>query len=213
MAAELQWHKANRSVVIQMIFGIQGGQGSFNEEAVRHYIQAQRLEKYEIKYLYTSQAVMEALVRGEIDRGQCAIYNSTGGYVEETTEALEKFPVKVVEEFEIQIAHAMMIRPDARFEDITTLMAHPQVFAQCKKTLAARYPQLKQMSGEGEWVDNAKAAEALALGQLPGAMPSPDQVAVMGSKVLADIYGLRVVVDNLQDLRENQTRFVHVERV
>ena len=186
------------------IFGIQGGKGSFNEEAIQHYIQREGITDYQISYLYTSDKVMDALLRGEIDFGQCAIYNSVGGYVEETTNALDSSPVEIIREFEIKIAHAIMIRPDQDFSQIDTVMCHPQVLAQCKGNLQRKYPHFKQTSGEGEWVDNAKTAEALSLRLLP------DNTAVMGSKVLASIYGLQVVEDNLQDAEQNYTRFIHV---
>lgn len=187
-------------------FGIQGGEGSFNEEAIQYYLSLNFVPTEAIEYLFTSDRVMNAVVKGAIDRGQCAIYNSVGGYVEETTEALEKYPVKIVEEFEIKIAHALMIRPDQDFANIDTIMCHPQVLAQCKGNLKKKYPDFKQTSGEGEWVDNAKTAEALATHRLP------DNTAVMGSKVLAKIYNLIVIEDNLQDAEQNYTRFIHVVR-
>jgi prephenate dehydratase len=34
----------------------------------------------------------------------------------------------------------------------------------------------------------------------------------MGSKVLAKLYGLKIIEDNLQDLKENYTTFLQVER-
>jgi prephenate dehydratase len=188
------------------ILGIQGGQGSFNEAAARFFIQDRNQSHMQVKYLYTSENVVAATARGEIDRGQCAIYNSAGGWVEETTEALKNHPVKIIEEFEIRIAHAIMRRSDQDFSTVTTLMGHPQVFAQCSHNLAKKYPNLKQVSGEGDLIDNARIAEALANGELPAG------VAVMGSRILSEIYGLVVVADNLQDLNDNLTRFVHVVR-
>lgn len=189
-----------------LLIGIQGGQGSFNEEAIQHYLKEAGIHDAEVRYLYTSGNVMEALQRGEINVGQCAIYNSVGGYVEETTSALEASPVKIIREFEIKIAHAIMIRPDQDFSKIDTVMCHSQVLAQCKSNLKTKYPHLKQTSGEGEMVDNAKTAEALSQRILP------DNTAVMGSKILASIYGLQVVEDNLQDAEQNYTRFIHVVR-
>lgn len=187
-----------------LTFGIQGGQGSFNEEAVQHYLKDAGISDAKVQYLYTSENVVNAVQRGEVDYGQCAIYNSVGGYVEETTNALENAPVKIVREFEIKIAHAIMIRPDQDFSKVDTVMCHPQVLAQCKTNLKNKYPHLKQTSGEGEYVDNAKTAEALSQRILP------DNTAVMGSKILASIYGLQVVEDNLQDAEQNYTRFIHV---
>lgn len=192
---------------IPMILGIQGGQGSFNEEAAQAFIQEHEISSYQIRYLFTSPNVMEALCRGEITRGQCAIYNSIGGYVEETTHALEQYPVRIVDEFAIQISHTLMLHPKATMAEITTIMCHPQVLAQCKQNLAEKYPHLKQASGEGELVDTAKVAEALAHEQLP------KSIAVLGPKTLAKLYGFQIFDDNLQDLKENYTRFVHVERI
>lgn len=189
-----------------LILGIQGGVGSFNEEAARFFLRERAIPRAELRYLYTSDNVMSAVLRGDIERGQCAVYNSAGGWVEETVEALKKHAVKIVAEFEIRIAHAIMIRPDQDFARIDTLMCHPQVFAQCARTLAEKYPRFRQISGEGELIDNARTAEALARREVP------DTVAVMGSKALAEIYGLIVVEDNLQDLKDNLTRFLHVVR-
>jgi prephenate dehydratase len=191
-----------------LVLGIQGGKGSFNEEAARYYCRENKLfpDQVRLEYLYTSPQVMAAVEAAQVERGQCAIYNSAGGWVEETTDALKQYAVDIVEEFEIRIAHAIMLRPDQQFSQIKTLMCHPQVFAQCTETLARKYPQLQQISGTGELIDNARIAEALSKGEVP------DTVAVMGSKSLADIYNLVVVEDNLQDLQDNLTRFLHVVR-
>jgi prephenate dehydratase len=187
------------------MIGIQGGKGSFNEEAVQHFFKTLAGDTlYCVQYLYTSDQVMKAVVKGEVSRGQCALYNSVGGYVEETTTALEQYAVTVVESFDIKIAHALMIRPDQSLDQIDTVMCHPQVLAQCKHTLQAQYPHLKQTSGNGEWIDNAKTAEALAKKILP------DNVAIMGSRVLSTVYHLTVIEDNLQDATENFTRFIQV---
>jgi hypothetical protein len=57
--------------------------------------------------------------------------------------------------------------------------------------------RLKQTSGEGDLVDHAKVAELLSQGKLPPNM------ATMGSKVLAKIFGLKLIEEELQDLNEN----------
>jgi chorismate mutase/prephenate dehydratase len=199
-------HVSPVAPTLPMVLGIQGGRGSFNEEAAKRFAETHGITDYRLQYLYTSPAVMEALCRGDITRGQCAIYNSTGGYVEETVNALKEYPVEVVDEFAIQISHTLMLHQDAALSDIDTIMCHPQVFAQCKQTLELRYPHLKQVSGTGDLLDTAKVAEALSEGKLP------KSVAVLGPKVLAEIYGFRIADDNLQDLKENYTRFIHVEK-
>jgi len=189
-----------------LTIGIQGGKGSFNEEAVMYWLQRSGIKDYRIKYLYTSQKVLAALHAGEIDKGQFAIHNSVGGIVGESVEAMARYKFVINEEFAIKIAHALMTRPDADYKEVTTIMAHPQVFAQCKDTLVQKYPHLKLTSGAGELIDHANVAKHLAAKKLP------KSVATMGSKVLADLYGLKVVEDNLQDAQENYTSFLMVSR-
>lgn len=186
--------------------GIQGGRGSFNEEAIHYYLQRNNITKYRIEYLYTSEKVLEALHEGIIDQGQFAIFNSIGGIVNESIHAMAKYKFNIVEEYAIKIAHTLMIQKDATLQDITTIMTHPQVLAQCKHTLTQKYPNLKQTSGEGELIDHALVAKHLAEGKLP------KHIATMGSKVLAEIYDLKIVESDLQDLKENYTSFLLVER-
>lgn len=189
-----------------IIYGIQGGKGSFNEEAIRYYVQKNNIKNFKIKYLYTSSKVLDDLHKGEIDRGQFAIHNSVGGIVEESIQAMAKYKFAIVEQFAIKISHALMIRKDSRLSEINTIMSHPQVFAQCKDTLLKKYPRLKQISGEGELIDQAIVAKYLSEGKLAKNM------ATMGSKTLAKLYNLKVVEDNLQDAKENYTSFLLVSR-
>ncbi len=189
-----------------LTIGIQGGKGSFNEEAVQFYLKKAGITKYKIEYLYTSENVLKALHSGNIDRGQFAIHNSVGGIVGESIEAMANYNFKIIEEFSIKISHALMIRKDAKFSEVTTIMTHPQVLAQCKQTLAQKYPNLKQISGEKDLIDHAMVAKYLSENKLP------KNIATMGSKVLAEIYNLRIIEDNLQDAKENYTSFLQVAR-
>jgi len=129
-----------------------------------------------------------------------------GGIVDESIQALAKYKFTIIEEFAIVISHALMIRDDADYGEVTTIMAHPQVFAQCRHTLPQKYPHLKLVSGEGELIDHANVAKQL------GAHKLPKHVATMGSKVLAELYNLKVIEDNLQDAAENYTSFLLVSR-
>lgn len=197
-----------------LTFGIQGGKGSFNEEAVVYYLNRAKKDasprrslKHKIKYLYTAENVLRALNAGEIDFGQMAIQNSVGGVVDETISAMAKYKFKITQQFEIKISHALMMRPDAKFSDITTIMSHPQALAQCKQTLAKKYGKLKQTSGDKELIDQAQVARRLAEKRLP------KNISVLGSRMLAKIYDLKIIEENLQDAKENYTSFMMVERI
>lgn len=196
-------------------FGIQGGKGSFNEEAIRYYLKKERLAKYQqavtsgyrIKYLYTSENVLRTLHRGDLDIGQFAIHTSVGGIVDESIKAMSKYKFKIIQQYSIRISHALMMRKDIAFSQITTIMTHPQTLAQCQKTLSQKYPRLKQISGEKKLIDPSMVAKYLSEGKLP------NHIATLGSKFIAEIYNLQIVEDNLQDAKENYTSFLQVSRV
>lgn len=190
-----------------LTLGIQGGKGSFNEEAIQYYLKRAGVKKYKIKYLYTAEKVLRALHKGDVDRGQFAIENSVGGIVEETIEAMANYKFKIIEQFAIKISHALMIRKDAKLSEVITIMTHPQVLAQCQQTLPQKYPHLKQTSGKKELIDQSMVARHLSQKKLP------KHIATMGSKVLAKLYDLQVIEDNLQDAKENYTSFLQVARI
>lgn len=188
-------------------FGIQGGEGSFNEEALQYYVKREGISDYTITYLYTSGNVLHALHIGDIDRGLFATHNSVGGIVNESIEAMAKYKFNIVNQFAIKISHALLIRKDAQFSEITEIMSHPQVFAQCKETLSHKYPSLKLINGEGELIDHAKVAKELSEKKLP------KHIATMGSRGLAKLYNLTIIEDNLEDARENYTSFLLASRI
>lgn len=190
-----------------IVFGIQGGKGSFNEKAIYYYIQKERITHFKIKYLYTTNNVMKALYSDRIDQGQFAIYNSIGGIVQESAQAVTKYKFKTIEEFSIKISHTLMVRCDAEISDITTIMTHPQVLAQCKNNLAEKYPNLKQFSGKGKLIDHAVVAKYLS------EMKLPKDVAVVGSSILAKMYNLKIIENDLQDNDKNQTSFLIVTKI
>jgi prephenate dehydrogenase len=188
----------NRLVADRMVIGIQGGRGSFNGRTPN--------VPYELVYLHTTESVLRALHEGAVDRGQFAIHNSVGGMVGESVTAMARYRFAIVEEFAIKISHSLMMSSRGDLADVDTVMTHPQVLGQCRTSLKTKYPNLRQTSGDGDLIDHAKVAELLGQGTLA---PS---IATMGSRVLADIYGLHVIEDNLQDLDENFTSFLWVER-
>ena len=190
----------------KIIYGIQGGKGSFNEEAIMFYINKHKIKKSKIKYLYTSEKVLKNLHEGNIDYGLFAIQNAVGGVVEESTLAMAKYKFKIVEEFQILVRHCLMKRKDVDVKQLKTIMAHSQNFLQCKKNLAKKYPDLSLVRGQGDLLDTARCAEALAKSKID------KNTAILGPKILAEIYNLEIIDENLQDSRDNLTSFFLVSR-
>lgn len=187
-------------------YGIQGGQGSFSEQALLRYINVNKIKNYKIRYLFTTEKVLKNLTEGNIDCGLFAVSNSTGGIVEESMQALAKYSTRIISDFEIPVKHFLMKRKDVDTKTITSIMAHPQVFAQCKQTLMINFSQYKLLSGKSDLVDTARAAEYLATDKLP------KTTAILGAIGLAEKYNFDIIAENLQDKQDNLTRFLLVKR-
>jgi len=184
--------------------GVQGGPGSFNDEAVKFYADMCHVSSCEVVYLYTSEAVLAALTRKEIDYGQFALYNSRGGVVEETMRSIGPHRFQVVDWYSIPVSHHLICLQEADIAGIETIMTHPQVFSQCRQTLRQRYPHLRFMEGAGEMIDPARVAAALKNGEI-----SPS-VATLGCQSIANVYGLKIIDSDLQDDSDNETTFLLV---
>ena len=187
-------------------YGIQGGKGSFNEQALQEYLVKHANKSYSITYLYTSEKVLRNLHDGTIDYGLFATHNATGGIVSESIHAMARYKFTIVEEFAILIRHFLMKKRSITTSNITTIMAHSQNFKQCASTLQKKYPHLKLQTGEGDLVDTAKAAQSLSMGQLP------ESIAILGPRILSEIYGLDIIEEDLQDQKNNVTSFLLVSR-
>jgi chorismate mutase / prephenate dehydratase len=188
-----------------MILRIQWGRGSFNEQALQQYCREQEIFAFETKYLYTTHGVMEALMQGMIDYGVFAMVNSKGGLVQESLDAIGHYRFEVVSDVNLAIKHVLMCRKDIPRYEVTTIMAHPQVFSQCQETLQRHYMRYNLVSGEGDLIDTAKVAESLADGTLDM------HIAVLGSRFLAELYDLQIMAENLQDRDDNMTRFLIIK--
>lgn len=187
------------------IYGIQGGLGSFNDEAVHKYFNDNNIKNYKIEYLYTTKNVLNKLDENEIDYGLFAVSNSRGGIVEESIGELGRHSYDVVSIVNIPIRHYIMTLPNVDKNKIERIMAHPQVFRQCEMNLKKKYPNMILESGKGANIDNAKTAELLKSGKLGL------NTAVMGSKRLSELYDLKIIDSNLQDDPHNTTNFLLVK--
>jgi len=192
---------------MKVFIGIQGGKGSFNEEACRYFCKVNDIKNYEIRYLYTTEKVLKNLHRGNIDYGQFAIEDPCGGIVNESIEALTKYTCKIVDKFKYPIRHALILQKDAKMDEVKTIMTHPQIYKQCEKTIKQKYNRVDIKFGKGNLIDQAKVAEKISSGDIE------KDTAVIGSKLLTDIYpNLKVEQNNLQDIHEIYTTFIFCKR-
>ncbi len=184
------------------VIGYQGIPGSFSEEAARNYIQEKNLGDIETKACLTSRNVMESLYTYEIDRGIIAMENARGGVVHESIHALAKARCKVRSMFHIQVNQCLITKRGVDQKEITEVRSHPQALKQCSRFLKETFAKVPHIEAE----DTAEAARKLHMGEYS------DTTAVIAPARAAELYELSVNQFGIQDLKDNKTLFLVVER-
>lgn len=185
------------------VVGIQWWPWSFNELSITQYAQKKNIKNLEIVYLYTTQAVVQAVYAGDVDYGHFAVCNSRGGVVQESIQSIADYQYTVLDVHVIDIAHFLMKKKNT---DPTHVMAHPQVFAQCHETFTKKYPDIIMQTWEWNLLDTAACAKALADGEIA------ETVAILWPRNLASMYDLEIMSDNMADDTQNKTSFFVITR-
>ena len=181
--------------------GIQGGKGSFSEQAANQFITNHGLENTMIEYLISSDNVLFSVENNEVDYGIFAMENAQGGVVIESVEALAKNQCQIIDMFYVEISQNLLAIDGVSVGDIEEIHSHEQALKQCKDYLAEKFWSKKLVEED----DTAKAAQDLAEGRLP------KQVAVIASKFSAKKYGLNILENDIHDLKRNLTLFLAVK--
>ena len=182
--------------------GIQGAQGSFSEEAALEFCDRHGIDEYDLIYLITSARVLQAIEDDEVEYGIMAMENAQGGVVIESVEALARYRCHIVEMFHTQVEQCLLGRAGLQLGDVTEVRSHPQALGQCRDYLADHFWTRPLINED----DTAHAAERLAKGELPAT------AAVIGSRKCGELYDLEVLTEGIQDLKNNLTLFLGVNK-
>jgi len=139
---------------------------------------------------------------GEVGKQHCdlgivPIENTTGGGVIETLDALIESDIKVCSEVLMTVHHSLLA--NCRLEEIERIYSKPEVFVQCRNWLSSSFKEAKTISVPS----TAKAAQLAS---------QETNAAAIGSNIAAELYGLKIVCQNIEDIANNMTRFLIISR-
>ena len=138
--------------------------------------------------------VFHSLETGRVDYGVVPIENSNEGTVGLTLDRLSTTNAKICGETLRRISHTLMSQ-QSELGKVQSVYSHPQALAQCFKWLNLHLP------GKGTIQMSSTAAAAKRA--------SEDSFsAAVGSEILADRYGLKILAEDIQDEPVNLTRFI-----
>ena len=132
--------------------------------------------------------------------GILPIENSAAGSVAAVYDLMLKHKFHIVRALRLKIDHVLLAPEGVKLEDIREVTSHPHALAQCKDFFK-RNPQIKQAAG----LNTALAAKEVAAS-------GRRDLAVIASRACAELYGLRVVAEGIQDAAFNYTRFICISK-
>ena len=174
-----------------------GPEGTFTEEALLKFVKS--FETITPIPLPTIVDVIKSVDRGEADEGLIPIENSLEGSVNLTQDFLTfESEAKIIREITIPIRHNLIGKKGVKLEDIKKIVSHPHATAQCRHFLNSKLPNVEIIAA------NSTAEAVRKIAELDS------QTAAIGTKIAADLYGLSVIESDIEDSKDNKTRFVFV---
>ena len=170
-----------------------GPEGTYTQEACGVYFDK---EGSYVPYETVADAV-DALVNGETEYAVIPQENTIGGAVTDYIDiVIAQTDVSVVGEIELPINQNLLALPRTKIDSIKKVYSHKQGIAQGKDWLKENLP-------EAEIVEVSSTAEGARL----ISEEKDDTHAAIASAACADVYGLEILAEGIQNNDSNKTRF------
>ncbi|KAL3518489.1 hypothetical protein ACH5RR_021078 [Cinchona calisaya] len=147
------------------------------------------------------EVVFQAVELWIADRAVLPVENSLGGSIHRNYDLLLRHRLHIVGEVQLPVHHCLLALPGVRKKFLSRVISHPQALSQCEHTLTKMGLNVARESFD----DTAGAAEFVAANNLR-------DTAAIASARAAELYGLSVLEDGIQDDSSNVTRFMMLAR-
>ncbi|HIJ84215.1 MAG TPA: prephenate dehydratase [Magnetococcales bacterium] len=172
----------------------QGMPGAYSEQACRERFPGETYVPCK-----TFEDVFSMVEDGQADLGVVPVENSMAGGISDSYDLLAAHHLHIVGEYYLKISHCLLGLKDARMEDIHTVASHPQALAQCRAFIR------KRGWNRNSVYDTAGAACDLAARK-------EIHEAAIASELCAELYGLKILLRDIQENTMNTTRFLVISR-
>lgn len=146
---------------------------------------------------FSFEDTIDAVQNGKADRAIIPIENSLHGRVADIHFLLPESGLSIIGEYFMPIHHCLM--GQNKTTTLETAMSHPQALGQCRKYL--RSHKIIPIA----YADTAAAAAFVADND-------DNSAAAIAPKLSAELYGLDIISENIEDSSDNITRFVILAR-
>ena len=185
----------NKAFPTRAIVACCGAEGSYAQQAVCRLVKVPT-----IIYFNTFEKVFEAVENGLCPYGVLPVENSAAGSVAAVYDLMQKHKFHIVRAMRLKVDHVLLAPHGVKLADVREVMSHPHALAQCTEFFKA-HPEIKATPG----ANTAIAAKEIAASGRRDA-------AVIASRACADLYGLEIIGENIQDATYNYTRFICIAK-
>jgi prephenate dehydratase/chorismate mutase/prephenate dehydratase len=169
--------------------GFQGVHGAYGDSASRAWLpQGATIPCHDFS------KVFEGVQAGFLDFGVVPVENTLGGTVGQVNSILASTDLHIVGAVDMPIEHCLLALPGQDHREIRYVYSHPQALSQCR-----RFLERNKLDGR-EFFDTAGAAKMLA-------EERPNGTAAIAGRFAAELYGLEIIKEGIQDASSNRTRF------
>jgi len=173
----------------------QGVEGAYSQLACDKLFR-----RADIHYYRHWDDVFKAVEDGTCRYGVLPIENSSYGSVTGVYDLMKKHRFHIAKGIKLRISHTLLSNCGATMEGIKEIYSHEQAIGQCGEFLRSN-PQIKV---------NVCANTAVAAKMV--AESGRTDVAAISSANCAELYGLKILSDTIQDSDNNYTRFICISR-
>ncbi len=179
----------------QAYVACQGVEGAYQQIACDRMF-----KRAQISYFNSFDGVFRAVEQGFCQFGVMPIENSTAGSVNRVYDLMMRHDFHIVRTCRLKVDHCLLAKPGTTLDDIKVIYSHEQAINQCANYLA-------NLTGTRVYV-----CENTAVASQRVAASDKDDVAAIASRACADLYGLEILDQAIQDQQNNYTRFACITK-
>lgn len=173
----------------------QGTHGAYSQAA------AEKFFKYpSIMFFSSFENVFSAVDKGLCRFGILPLENSTAGSVNQIYDLMAKYNCSIVRTARIHVRHTLVAPRGVKLEDIKEVYSHEQALMQCNGFLGS-LKGVKVIPCENTAMAAQKVAES-----------GRRDIAAISSKDCAELYDLNILQENVNDMKNNYTRFICISK-
>jgi prephenate dehydratase len=181
----------------QIIVAFQGEPGAYSELAALEFFAPAAVDTLPCR---SFDEAFQAVSQASCSHGVLPIENSLAGSIHRNYDLMLQHQLSVIGEHNLRVSHCLIGKPGASMNALRKVISHPQALAQCDSFLRS----LSGVKIEPVY-DTAGSVKIVAEQEDPG-------VVAIASRRAADLYGMQILAENIEDNPNNYTRFLIIAR-